>query len=659
MRGSARGGGARSSRSVAWCGRSLVGAAALVIFAADPSPAIAQAVRGTVRDAERSRPLSGVLVSLLDPDGERVAATLSDDRGRYSLDVGRFGRFRLRAERIGLGTSTSQTFDLFSTRPLERDIVMGQRAIEIEGLVVDSRVEQCRLDRDNAVQIQRWWQEVRTALDVSAVVQTRGLAEFRVERFERRWTSSLSRVVGEARHTELGRSSSPFVSVDAEFLAERGYVQGDAEGSWDYFAPDAEVLLSDVFLARHCFSLVDHDDDALLGLAFEPTRDDVVDISGTLWVDTTTAELQSLEFRYAEQEGVPENESGGFVAFEYLPSGAWIVPEWYIRMPSLARDRRGRLDVVGYVDVGGRATPLEPQVEAPLDPSAIGSISGVVYDNVGERGLGGATVSILGTDLTTVTDDDGGFGFLSVPVGERRLTFSHPEPEAWGLGPPLVSVEVRELRTTETRLEVPSFRRVAAVLCRGSGLQSRAVLAGDVVGADGAGLGQAVVVLTWPGEEDDAPPARRELRPDADGHFVACAIPPETVIRVDVRIDGSLIRGFEISVPEERIAYRRMRLPIGPRARRVPVSSPAGAWWAAASGGASPARRRRRSGSASARPTPARRSAGPRAAYRPGRSPWAPSSQGSPWAGRDTGCCPRGACSCRPPGAAGCSTTGR
>ncbi len=120
---------------------------------------------------------------------------------------------------------------------------------------------------------------------------------------------------------------------------------------------------------------------------------------------------------------------------------------------------------------------------------------------------------------------------------------------------------MRELRTTETRLEVPPFRQVAAVVCRGSGLQSRAVIVGDVVASDGAGLGDALVVLTWAAQEGD-PPVRREVRVDADGHFVLCAIPAETAIRVDVRVDGTLIRGFEVSVPEERIVYRRMRLPL-------------------------------------------------------------------------------------------------
>lgn len=101
------------------------------------------------------------------------------------------------------------------------------------------------------------------------------------------------------------------------------------------------------------------------------------------------------------------------------------------------------------------------------------------------------------------------------------------------------------------------------MICQGSGLQSRAVIVGDVVRSDGTGLDQTVVVLTWPGEDQRDPSVRWEVRADADGHFAACTVPPDTPVQVDVRVEGSLIRGFEITVPESRIVYRRMQLPLG------------------------------------------------------------------------------------------------
>lgn len=538
--------------------------AVAVLTAAASLPVAAQTVTGTVVEADGSVPLSGVLVSLIDSDGERVAATLSDQDGSFSLDAGRFGRFRLRAERIGLQSNTSETFDLFSTDPREERISMGQRAIVIDGLVVDSRVEQCRLDRDNAVQIQRWWQEIRTALDVSSAVQTEGLARVQVERYERAWTSDLSRVVSEAEHAEVGLSSRPFVSAGADFLAEGGFVQGALEGEREYYAPDADVLLSDVFLARHCFSLASHYDDELLGLAFEPTEEGVPDVRGTLWVDTTTAELQTLDFRYANLDDVPDNESGGFVSFEYRPSGAWIVQEWYIRMPRLARRPSGEgIVLAGYVDVGGRAVALEA-TSSRLDPDGgIGAVRGVVFDSVAGRPLAGATVSILGTGQSVLTDDAGEFIFPSVAAGEHRLTFSHPELAAWGLGASLVPVEVDEHRTADVDLGVPGFRTVASAVCQGSGLGAEAVLVGNIVRADGVGMGGVSVMATWPPRDGDRgdDPRRHDTRTDPDGRFVACTLPAQIPVAVDMHIDGVLVRAFEVTIPMERVVYRRVQVP--------------------------------------------------------------------------------------------------
>ena len=535
-------------------------------WAVAPSGGIAaQTVVGTVLDARSSRPLSGVLVSLLDFDGSRVDATLSDEDGTFAFDVGRFGRFRLRAERIGLQTSTSAAFDLFGTAPHRRRILMGERAVEIAGLVVDSRIEQCRLDPEAAVRIQRWWQEVRTALDVSSVVQSQGMLGFRVERFERAWDPSLSVLVAASFNTEMGLTSQPFVSADARVLSQRGFVQGPADGTRDYFAPDADVLLSDIFLGRHCFTLSDHDDEALLGLSFRPVRSDVADISGTLWVDTTSAQLQSLEYRYENVPDLPGDRAGGFVAFEYLPLGEWIVNEWYIRMPSLTR-QGDDLELTGYVEVGARARVLEAEAFSPAEADGVGAVRGVVWDSVSSRGLEGARVTVVGTDLEAVADASGEFILPSVPRGERLLTFTHPEPSAWGLGPPLVSVDVREHVTADTRLAVPGFRRVAATLCQGGGLRARAVLVGDVVGADEAGLADVVVVLSWPrpGAAEAELPARREVRADPDGHFVACSVPPGVPVSVDVRVDGVLVRGYRITLPEEGVAYRRLQLPLAP-----------------------------------------------------------------------------------------------
>lgn len=537
-------------------------------------PVHAQSVRGAVRDAETRAPLPGVLLSLLDEEGERVRAVLSDEDGRYAIEVARFGRYRLRAERIGLATTTSEAFMVFSTNPVEQEVAMGARAVQIAGLVVDSRVKQCRLDAERAVQIQRWWQEVRTALDVSSVITGQGLAQFEVERFEREWDADLERIVSTSARQEMSVSARPFVSADADYLSSGGFVQGDLyAGQREYYAPDADVLLSDVFLGDHCFSITEHDDDRWVGLAFEPNRiGDIADIEGTLWVDTVTAELQSLDFRYANMDGVPENEAGGYVSFEYLPSGAWIVRDWFIRMPRLGLRRADELELLGYVDVGGRVSLLEAVSVDHEQLGEVGAIRGVVFDSIRGGGLADATVAILGTRYRALTDRNGEFVLTSVPVGAHQVTFFHDDPLAWGLGSPFVTVDVEANRSTSVYLALPSFRQAARVICMGSGAEAETVLLGHLVDDDGTGLGNVKVVLEWletrrEGHEFDM---THEVRTGADGRFVACTVPADAPIRVsvhfeDVPVQGVLMSrpafGFEVTAPAGDIVYRRMMIP--------------------------------------------------------------------------------------------------
>lgn len=127
-------------------------------------------------------------------------------------------------ERIGLRTETTEPFDLNTLRMRFELIEMAPRAVRIDGLVVDSRVQSCRIDPEAAVRIQRWWLEIKTALDASSILQREQFAQFQVEKFEREWGADLRRIVTENRRVEVSLSSRPFASAGAEFLADGGFV---------------------------------------------------------------------------------------------------------------------------------------------------------------------------------------------------------------------------------------------------------------------------------------------------------------------------------------------------------------------------------------------------------------------------------------------------
>ena len=54
-----------------------------------------------------------------------------------------------------------------------------------------------------------------------------------------------------------------------------------------------------------------------------------------------------------------------------------------------------------------------------------GKISGMVEDANTGGPIVGATVRVLGTSLTTITDEDGEYFFLNVPVGKYDLAVTH------------------------------------------------------------------------------------------------------------------------------------------------------------------------------------------------------------------------------------------
>lgn len=540
----------------------LAAVATLASALAAPAPAVAQGVTGVVRHAQTSEPLSGVLVSVLDREGNRLRGTLSDETGRWVIEVP-MGRYRLRAERIGLRTEVSDTFDIRNLGFVFRPIGMVERAVLIEGLVVDSRVQSCRIDRERAVRIQRWWQEIRTALDVSAALQRERFATFEIEQFEREWDEGVRRIVATSASSTVSTSSRPFVPEPAENLDRLGFVQGEAAGQRMYYAPDAEVLLSDVFLKGHCFSLEEDDDRRdQLGLRFQPVRGrDVADVDGTLWVDTTTAELQGLEFRYVNVDQPRRSRAGGAVGFDYLPNGAWIVSDWYIRMPKLraisSRSGRMAIDVVGYVDAGGRVRPL---VLTPrFTTRGVGSIRGIVYDSTRALGLPDATVTVLGTELTATTDAAGRFALDSVPAGPQALTFEHPETSAWGLGSTLARVDVAADREVPARLAVPSFARAALGLCLGEGRGAETVLTGHLLGTDRAALPGMELVLAWTEEHERGDLARSlTTRTESDGRYAVCTIPPGVDVTLRARVGGAWIDVFEVVLPAGRITYREV-----------------------------------------------------------------------------------------------------
>lgn len=335
-------------------------------------PLEAQSVRGRVLEEGTDLPVGGAFLEILAADSSRADATLTAPGGEFVLRTGGTGAYRLRLQRIGYGTWTSDAFDVEAGTSPSREVRVPVRPVRLTELRVDAE-SPCTVRPGAEAATARLWEEVRKALVQTAWAEEEELFRFTVQRWERRLDRELGETEEERTWRKPVRAAQPFVSLPAAELSEKGYVQQqepeDARGAYvEFYAPDAAVLLSEQFLGTHCFSVRPGPYDRVdeVGLAFEPVPGrSLPEIEGVLWVDRRTAALDRLEFRYVNlplPRSVETDPLGGEVRFRRLPDGGWIVSEWRLRMPILDRRHR-RLLLVGVEEAGGRVVEVAPAPE--------------------------------------------------------------------------------------------------------------------------------------------------------------------------------------------------------------------------------------------------------------------------------------------------------
>ena len=294
----------------------------------------AQTVRGVFSDSVSRTPIRGAFVTLVDSQGTERVRTITNQAGEFVLSAPTPGTYRIRSKRIGFHPYVSPPLTLGAGESISYDAIVLPIPVPLEQVVVAGD-RQC--DVEGGASVAALWQEVSEAL--AAVRWTRNAPGYWyvLRQFDREVLPSGSR--GGALDSvwqNAGFYQAPFRSVPAEQLAADGFVVQDGSG-WNYFAPEAEALLSEPFLRTHCFEtkLGKGETAGLMGLMFSPARGrKLPDVAGTLWVDRQTGELRHLEFKYVQlPSGLADPRAGGRVAFMRVPTGAWIVHEWVIRMP--------------------------------------------------------------------------------------------------------------------------------------------------------------------------------------------------------------------------------------------------------------------------------------------------------------------------------------
>lgn len=554
--------------------RSLLPLLALVvaaIAAERPGPLLAQAIDVRVVGAGE-RPLGGALISLLDRRGAVQVRVLADDLGRARL-AATAGYYAVRVDAIGYEGRTEPVFELMADQVRRIVVSLAVRALDLgEMMVQSSRPVVCRLSREEGTAVARLWEEARKALLATQLTHAAGGTILELVTFERD-LNRRGQILDERRASRIGASAQPFRSADPEDLRREGYVRHRAAESW-YFGPDADLLLSEVFLEDHCFRvrLPPGGGDSLVGLAFEPVRGRrLADINGVLWLDRRSAELRYVEFGYTGVD-LPTDAGriGGRVDFTRLPGGAWIVGQWSIRMPRVVRRRLAtgvRDSVIGFREAGGTAAPTASgAAERPARRQRAGLVGRVTDAETGLP-LAGVEVSVQGGKYADTTDQAGRYRIDAPGEGAHVVTAVDGRLALVGIDSVRAAALLVRGRTDSVDLVVPLFDAAVRALCPSHrNRPDHGLVLGQVVDSstglpiEGLPIRARVTDLASVNPGIGGHPGRElETATGWGGWFGLCGLPLEREITIEAgTASPAIARG---RIDRSRVWEARLRLP--------------------------------------------------------------------------------------------------
>lgn len=298
-----------------------------------------QEVRGTVRESVSRQPIPGAVISLLDSAGRTLGRNITDERGQYRLAASpattqlRFIRIGFRPLTVALARSGTGVDTV--------DVVMTTLPTMLDPMTVSANGCPRRDDAGAALGL---LQQARASLLNSVVAREANPGRVVRLRFQRTMDGTSDRIARQVvRADSSDQSASPFSAVrSASEFVRAGFVKEEAGGSV-FYAPDADALLDDAFMAGYCFRLVapDRDHRTEVGLGFSaPNRArGRVDIDGVLWVDTTQRQLRRLEFLYVGLDrSLASADPGGRLSFHDMANGVIIIDRWSLRLPGVRED---------------------------------------------------------------------------------------------------------------------------------------------------------------------------------------------------------------------------------------------------------------------------------------------------------------------------------
>ncbi len=304
-------------------------------------------------------------------------------------------------------------------------------------------------------------------------------------------------------------------------------------------------------------------------------RDSVVDIAGTIWIDTTARALRTIEFKYDHlpNAGWAGGGGGGSVEFR-TANGVAVIDRWNLHVPEVQRIvARSMFDlgasrsrVAAFHDIGAEITsaawPDGTQWAVPLP-----EVRGTVTSTLDGKPIPNALVWLGGTDDSSRTAVDGSF----------RLSRVFPGPYSVFAADSIISptgrvenaprrIEV-DSETVNMPLQIPPIEAFARQTCDSLGVHDRkgpdarsVFVLGRIALRDGTPASDASFDARIVGNPlyDGV---RQSGRADNDGLFQLCYLPPSGPLSIATTFEGgNLVQKDTVALPAGGFAFLRVVL---------------------------------------------------------------------------------------------------
>lgn len=530
-----------------------LGVAALIVLAR--ASAYSQTLMGRVtRDKV---PVTGAVILVVDGTGRTVARTASRDLGEYSVNTAP-GTYRVQVLQIGWRPTIAGPFTLTAGEIKRANIDATGTRIVLDPIIVTDHSE-CRVRPDSAAAAFVLWDEARKAL-IAASMTTAEPLTMTLMRTDQELDRAGTHVNWDSTTTLSGSSLRPFVSLPAERLAKDGYMAADQESNKTYWAPDADVLLSESFVSLHCVRLVHPGTEAgdsarFIGVGFSPAskRRGLVDVEGVLWLDRMTGELRTMDYHYVNtSKTIEQANPGGHLEFSRVLSGRWIVEEWSIRVPSTAtRMRRGdvptvpgtqRVDIqteelTGIRITSGKIMEIRRGSDLLWERGRVNVIVQVM-DSTSSAPVKGVLVRTAESRSASATDSAGRVHLDRIAPGPITLRVESPMLESIGRSPMLIPASISTTNDVTIPVRIPSEREAVAARCGLKSLEwGEGMLRGIILGPDSTA--KSPVMLSWKttytrlgSGELVVAEEKRQLELGPGGTFEVCGIPRDAALTI-------------------------------------------------------------------------------------------------------------------------------